>query len=144
MPLPTKIWCDCVGVDVPGLKGMDLFGVGVGGILYPPRFCQEIDDRFIELSNTIRSDDVLLYLVSNIINMPHMIANTTNRYCKFGGIGFFGYTALEYYKDDLAMFKLNNAKNYKDESLKLIGKFKSVSELAEYCKERHIHKLIGT
>lgn len=111
------MWNDCIGIKNPGEIGHDLFGVGVGGILYPSSFCEKIDGRFVELSRKIKSDDVLMYLVSSIIGMKHMVAITKNRYLEYGGIGYFGYTPLGYYNDEFSMFNRNCQSNYKDCSM---------------------------
>ena len=87
--LPYENWEN--KVEVPNCKDDDLFGIGVGGILYPSVFCKLIDDGLLPaIGNIIEPDDFLLYIVARMNGFKYMTANTKNSYCQLGGIGFFG------------------------------------------------------
>ena len=75
-------------IDSPGCKNKDLFGVGVGGILYPGCFCKHINDMLLEVRPYIKSDDFLLYIIARMIGLDYMVVDTKNSMTYKGGAGF--------------------------------------------------------
>lgn len=127
----------------PGCKDDGLFGVGVGGILYPKDFCKNVDNRFLDIIPKIRSDDFLLHIVAKILGFKYMVVQTCNAYNKRYGCGFFGREVLPFYCDDQALWIVNQTKNYKDECIKYIGKFKTIDELVLNIKGKcYVEKMI--
>lgn len=94
-------------MTTPCFKDDDLFGVGVGGILYPVEFCREIGDWVESARDIVKSDDFLLFIVARTLKIKYMTVNTGNAYNRNGGIGFLGWTPLHTHKDQLALWKRN-------------------------------------
>ncbi len=92
----------------PGFKDDDLFGVGVGGILYPPKYSQTIKTQCLKLVNLFwTNDDFALHFYSKLAGLKYMVVQTTNRYVTKGGCGYLGKQPAEYYNDSHALFKTN-------------------------------------
>lgn len=127
--LPYEKWTQ--EITIPGFKDDDLFGVGVGGILYPVEFCKEIDDWAESASKLIKSDDFLLFIVARTLKIKYMSVETNNKYNRNGGIGFLGQVPLQMHKDEFALWKKNQEEDYKNPCLKYIDAFSSIKELTK-------------
>lgn len=110
-------------VPIPKCKDKDLFGIGIGGILYPYIVNQVIDDKFVELINCVKSDDCLMFIVSRGLGLKYMTVDIDSSCNRIGGMGFLGKEPLPYGHDEKALWVINKTRNYKNIYIKYFDGF---------------------
>ena len=105
-------------VSIPNCKAKDLFGIGIGGILYPSIVNRVIDDKFVELIERVKSDDCLMFIVARTLGLKYMTVDTNKPYHRTGGMGFLGKEPLPFGRDEKALWIVNKKCNYKDRYIK--------------------------
>jgi hypothetical protein len=130
--LPTEKWNTWQNThEIPsGCKDEDLFGIGCGGILYPPEFCKEIKPYLRNVMSVVEPDDFLLYMLSRKCGLKVMVANTENRYKK-SSLGLFGDYSNDCARDKFALWQRNKETKVDDKNVDFLNKYGSLDELVK-------------
>ena len=130
--LPTEKWNTWQNThEIPsGCKDEDLFGIGCGGILYPPEFCKEIKPYLRNVMSVVEPDDFLLYMLSRKCGLKVMVANTENRYKK-SSLGLFGDYSNDCARDKFALWQRNKETKVDDKNVGFLNKYGNLDELVK-------------
>lgn len=103
----------------------DLFSVGNGGILYPPKFSQLIQMNHIRLIKCLNAnccDDVFLKYLQNINGFKVKLCCSDREYVKPNGYFVNEHTQLSF--DETALYKKNVLESNNDRVLKILNPIK--------------------